>query len=71
MISSFMKPNLNTMADSLIKSDLKGLDITRKDYQDFLEYAMGDEESKDLKDDISNIRKYQEDCRKNWPIPLS
>jgi hypothetical protein len=59
----FYEPNLNTMADSLVKSDLKGLDITGNDYQDFIQYAMGVEESKDLKDDISiygNIRRLPE-----------
>jgi hypothetical protein len=59
----FYEPNVNTMADSLVRSDLKGLDITRQDYQDFIQYAMGSEDSKDLKDDISmfgNVRRLPE-----------
>jgi len=60
----FYEASLNTMADSLMLSDLKGLDVTRKDYQAFLDYMMGEAESKDLKDDISiygNIRRLPEE----------
>jgi hypothetical protein len=49
----FYETALNMIADSLAKSDLKGLDITRKGYEDFIQYALGIEESKDLKDEIS------------------
>jgi hypothetical protein len=56
----FYEAALNALADSLILSDLKGLDVTRKDYQDYLQYEMGEEESKNLNADISiygNIRR--------------
>ena len=49
----FSEAALNAMADSLILSDLKGLDVTRKDYQGFLQYSMGDEEAKSLNADMS------------------
>lgn len=60
----FYESALNAMADSLILSDLKGLDVSRKDYQDFLQYAIGEQESKDLNADISiygNIRRLPEE----------
>jgi hypothetical protein len=60
----FYEAALNAMADSLVLSDLKGLDVTGKSYQDFLDYMMGATESKDLKDDISiygNIRRLPEE----------
>jgi hypothetical protein len=47
---------LSVMADSLDKADLKGLDVTRKDYMDYLDYTLGSD-SKDLKEDISNYGK--------------
>jgi len=48
----FYETALNMISDSLVKSDLKGLDITRRGYEDFIEYALGAKESKDLKDEI-------------------
>jgi hypothetical protein len=60
----FYEASLNAMADSLSLSDLKGLDVTRKSYQDYLDYSMGEAEAKDLKDDISiygNIRRLPEE----------
>ncbi len=56
----FYDGSLSIMADSITKSDLKGLDVTRKDYQDFLDYAIGKAKSKSLKEDIGlygNIRR--------------
>jgi hypothetical protein len=60
----FYEASLNAMADSLSISDLKGLDVTRKDYQAYLDYSMGEAEAKDLKNDISiygNIRRLPEE----------
>ncbi len=60
----FYEASLNAMADSLMKADLKGLDVTRKSYQDYLDYMMGEAASKGLKDDISiygNIRRLPEE----------
>lgn len=45
---------LTILADSLLKSDLKGLDITRDSYLAFLDHALGKAEAKNLKDDIAN-----------------
>jgi hypothetical protein len=56
----FYDGSLNCMSDSISKSNLKGLDVTRKDYQAFLDYAIGKAKSKGLKEDISlygNVRR--------------
>jgi hypothetical protein len=50
----FYEGSMNIMADSLNKSDLKGLDITRRDYQDYIDFIMGKAKSKGIKDEISN-----------------
>ena len=60
----FDEGSLNAMADSLKLSDLEGLDVTRKDYQAFLDYNMSEADSKDMKNDISiygNIRRLPEE----------
>jgi hypothetical protein len=53
----FYEGCLSIMADSLSKSDLKGLDITRKEYFDFLDYSLSKADAKDLKEDIRNYGK--------------
>jgi hypothetical protein len=51
----FYEGCLMAMADSIGKSaNLKGIDITGKDYQSFLEYALGKTEARELRDDILN-----------------
>jgi hypothetical protein len=60
----FNESELNAMADSLVLSDLKGLDVTRKQYQDFLQHEMGQEDAKSLNDEISiygNMRRLPEE----------
>ncbi|MBW6459555.1 MAG: hypothetical protein K0B08_03190 [Bacteroidales bacterium] len=44
----FSEPALNVMADSVLAANLPGLDITRKMYQDYLEYVMGKGKTGDL-----------------------
>lgn len=51
----FYEPDLNTMADSLVKSELKGIDITRKNYENFIDYELGAAESKNFKEDVSTF----------------
>jgi hypothetical protein len=48
---------LMIMADSLLKSNMKGIDITGKEYHTFLEHALGKEAARDLRDDILNSGK--------------
>jgi hypothetical protein len=50
----FYETALKMVTDSLVKADLKGLDITRKGYDDFIQYALGAEGSKDLRNEISS-----------------
>ncbi len=49
----FSEPSLNAMADSIILSDLLGLDIAARSYQEFLDYSMGKAKADELKSDIS------------------
>ena len=44
----FSEPALNVMADSIMAASLAGLDITRKVYQDYLGYVMGEGKARDL-----------------------
>jgi hypothetical protein len=48
---------LMVMTDSINKANLKGIDITGNDYQEFLEHALGKAEARDLRDDILNSGK--------------
>jgi hypothetical protein len=60
----FNETPLNAMADSLLLSDLEGLDVTGRNYQSFLDYEMGAAQSSAMKNDISiygNIRKLPEE----------
>jgi hypothetical protein len=50
----FYEGCLMVMADSLDRSNLKGLDVTRKDYQGFLDYVMGDE-SENFKEQLASF----------------
>jgi len=45
---------LMVMADSINKANLKGIDITGKDYHAYLEHALGKAEARSLRDDILN-----------------
>lgn len=53
----FYEGSLRLMADSLLKGDLKGLDVTKSNYQAFLDYSLGEDEARDLKEDINNYGK--------------
>lgn len=48
----FSEPALNTMADSLLKADLRGIDITGRAYQSFLDYTMGEERAGSLMTEV-------------------
>jgi hypothetical protein len=48
---------LMVMSDSILKANLKGIDITGEKYQAFLEHALGKEEARDMRDDILNSGK--------------
>ncbi len=50
----FYDGSLTIMADSILKSNLKGLDVTRKSYLDFLDFTLGSE-SGDYKKDMAGI----------------
>jgi hypothetical protein len=74
----FNEASLKAMADSLLASGLEGLDVTRSDYQAFLELELGADESIALRNDISiygNVRRMPEklthtmiltDVRMHW-----
>lgn len=49
----FSEAALNTMADSVFVADLKGLDITGKNYLDYLEHALGRGKANELRSDLS------------------
>ena len=48
---------LMVMADSISKTNLKGIDITGTEYHAFLEHALGKEAARDMRDDILNSGK--------------
>lgn len=45
---------MTIMADSLNKADLAGLDVSRKNYLAYIDYALDADKAKDMKDDIAN-----------------
>lgn len=45
---------MTIMADSLNKADLPGLDVSRKDFLAYIDYALDKEKAKDLRADIAN-----------------
>lgn len=60
----FYDPALNMMADSMAKADLKGVDITSKNYQDFMDFMMGRTKADEMKNEIGlygNIRRMPEE----------
>lgn len=48
----FSEPSLNVMADSMLRADLQGIDITGKSYQSFLEYTLGALRADELKTEV-------------------
>jgi hypothetical protein len=60
----FFDAGLNMMADSLNKADLRGVDITGKPYQDYLDFLMGRTKADEMKNEIGlygNIRRMPEE----------
>jgi hypothetical protein len=53
----FYDGSMSIMNDSLQKANLPGLDVSRKDYLKYLDYALDPDKARDMKDDIANYGK--------------
>jgi hypothetical protein len=60
----FYEPALNMIADSMMKADLSGVDITSPGYQGYLDFAIGSDKAGEMQNEIGlygNIRRMPEE----------